>query len=225
MIDVSCIVTGKSSAMEIADGVIRGYNSQLAVAIIISAIVVLGSLVWWSSAYSWFGSPWQELPSSNEGNYPAPPMAQSPGMNGVASRGMMGGCMMGGCIGGNQITENSAPPRNELPEGVEPTVEFVLRTRFNSGGFFYEGVGDEISSIRNPTLEIDSGEVVAIAIINGDGVIHNLVIAGMNIYSKPVGRGESTSVTFIANELGEYAYYCSVPGHREAGMTGRLVIS
>jgi uncharacterized cupredoxin-like copper-binding protein len=37
--------------------------------------------------------------------------------------------------------------------------------------------------------------------------------------------GASNSVTFIPTEPGEYTYLCTVSGHREAGMTGTLVVT
>ncbi len=38
-----------------------------------------------------------------------------------------------------------------------------------------------------------------------------------------VGQGGVSEITFEAPP-GEYQYYCSVPGHREAGMVGTLVV-
>ncbi len=37
--------------------------------------------------------------------------------------------------------------------------------------------------------------------------------------------GESNTVEFTPAEAGEYEYFCTVPGHKEAGMSGALVVT
>ncbi len=37
--------------------------------------------------------------------------------------------------------------------------------------------------------------------------------------------GGANSVEFIPSEAGEYEFFCTVPGHKEAGMTGTLVVT
>jgi nitrite reductase (NO-forming) len=42
--------------------------------------------------------------------------------------------------------------------------------------------------------------------------------------SNPLKPGESGSAEFIAGEEGTYYYICTVPGHREQGMVGEIII-
>src|SRR5581483_11869288 len=39
------------------------------------------------------------------------------------------------------------------------------------------------------------------------------------------GRGASTTIAFRAGKPGDYAYFCSLPGHRAAGMEGHLTVT
>ena len=139
--------------------------------------------------------------------------------------GMMGWMMgshhaqMHGGVG--VYSQGSARSGEELGE---PSVEFTLRTRFVNGGFFFEGVGGDINGVANPTLRVKEGEVIRITLINGDGVVHNLAVPELGAYSSNVASvGEKTSVAFRA-EQGEYAYFCTIPGHREAGMIGKIIV-
>jgi plastocyanin len=56
---------------------------------------------------------------------------------------------------------------------------------------------------------------------NKSGVMHNIAIAGKGA-GKVITNGVSSfSATFAA---GTYTYFCEVPGHRQAGMAGKLVV-
>jgi uncharacterized cupredoxin-like copper-binding protein len=47
---------------------------------------------------------------------------------------------------------------------------------------------------------------------------------GENVLALHTDVGETQSVTFRALEAGEYEFYCTIPGHRESGMTGTLTV-
>jgi mono/diheme cytochrome c family protein len=57
---------------------------------------------------------------------------------------------------------------------------------------------------------------------NKSTTTHDIVIAGKGAGQKVSGGGVSK---FTANFApGTYTYYCSIPGHRQAGMQGKLVV-
>ena len=105
-----------------------------------------------------------------------------------------------------------------------PTV-FTLRTGVAEGRMVYLGVGGDIDGAVNPLLMVHEGETVQINLINGEGAEHDIVVDQYGARSsRVVGKGASSAVTFTASKTGEFAYYCSAPGHREAGMQGRIQV-
>lgn len=61
---------------------------------------------------------------------------------------------------------------------------------------------------------------------NGSPVAHNLTIAsssGQVVGATPTFQGGSKTLT-VSLKPGTYTFYCSVPGHRQAGMQGTLVV-
>ncbi|MGE3796193.1 MAG: PQQ-binding-like beta-propeller repeat protein [Thermomicrobiales bacterium] len=71
------------------------------------------------------------------------------------------------------------------------------------------------------TIEANTDAVVGL--INNGVAIHNFNIDELEIASGDFQSGETGSVTINA-EAGEYTYYCSIPGHREAGMVGVMIV-
>ena len=87
----------------------------------------------------------------------------------------------------------------------------------------YRGVGGDIDGIRNPTLIAVTGETVRITMVNAELMVHDIALEKLNIKSTQIlDKGVSTNITFKA--AASDTYYCSVPGHRAAGMEGRIVV-
>ncbi len=38
-------------------------------------------------------------------------------------------------------------------------------------------------------------------------------------------KGQSADLVFETNDAGEFVYYCTIPGHREEGMEGKLIVT
>lgn len=72
-------------------------------------------------------------------------------------------------------------------------------------------------------LTVKQGETVTITLTNSDG-FHDIVIDEFVVASEKIRTGETTSVTFVASEVGSFEYYCSVGSHRANGMFGTLVV-
>jgi len=76
---------------------------------------------------------------------------------------------------------------------------------------------------RNPTLRANKGERVRITITNGEQMTHDIALEKLGLKSKSINdKGAKTSITFTAGQ-GD-TYFCTVPGHRTAGMVGRFEV-
>jgi nitrite reductase (NO-forming) len=107
-----------------------------------------------------------------------------------------------------------------------PDVRYTLRTGIADGRMVYIGVGGTIDGVVNPTLRATVGDIVQIALVNGEGAIHDIAMEELGIRSQRVlGTGAGTTIAFQVSEAGTLTYFCTIPGHREAGMVGALVVT
>ena len=109
--------------------------------------------------------------------------------------------------------------------GMVPDVSFTLRTDVGQQGLSFVGVGGNIDGQHNPKLIVAEGAVVQITLINGDGALHDVVFPDFGGATEQVAaKGSSSTTVFKADKAGEFAYFCSLPGHRQAGMEGVLAV-
>ncbi|MGY5142977.1 MAG: plastocyanin/azurin family copper-binding protein [Candidatus Nitrosopumilus sp. bin_32a] len=90
---------------------------------------------------------------------------------------------------------------------------------------------------NNPSINMEVGDKVIFNVDNAGKSFHSFgvtqndegfggVIAGSEVAtaSNPLKPGESGTSEFIAGEEGVYYYICTVPGHREQGMVGKILV-
>ena len=81
-----------------------------------------------------------------------------------------------------------------------------------------------IDGKRNPVLKVRKGELVRIKLVNGELMTHDIAFEKAGIKSKTlVEKGDTSSVVFRAHKSD--VYFCSIPGHRAAGMVGKIEIT
>jgi nitrite reductase (NO-forming) len=122
------------------------------------------------------------------------------------------------------VTGCSSQPPVRAQDDYEKS--FTLQTIID-GQMVFQGVDGEIDGMHNPDLIVQLGDSVQITLINGDCIPHDLVIPDLAVYLPNVSREgdqEKTSFTVEKVEPGEYDYYCSVAGHRQMGMQGKMIV-
>jgi nitrite reductase (NO-forming) len=90
----------------------------------------------------------------------------------------------------------------------------------------------------NPTIEMSVGDKIVFDVVNDGMSFHAFgvtqdtegfsgIIPGSEIAAptNPLKPGESGTSEFIAGEEGTYYYICTVPGHRDQGMVGEIIVS
>jgi plastocyanin len=78
---------------------------------------------------------------------------------------------------------------------------------------------------QKSTLEAPAG-AITLVMENPSAIEHNIAVRGGDVDEQGdvVGQGGESTVTADL-EPGEYEFYCSVPGHEEAGMKGTLTVT
>jgi len=72
-------------------------------------------------------------------------------------------------------------------------------------------------------MSVRKGDTVKITFTNSQG-LHDLVIDEFNVRTKQLPAGQSETITFVADKVGSFEYYCSVGTHRQMGMVGTLTV-
>jgi len=75
------------------------------------------------------------------------------------------------------------------------------------------------------SITVSKGDSVKIIFKNVGTAGHNFVIGDLGVSTRVISAGSTETVEFTADKSGTFAFYCSVPGHRSAGMEGQVKIS
>ena len=72
-------------------------------------------------------------------------------------------------------------------------------------------------------IRVNRGDTVRITYVNTRGT-HDWTLDEFDAATSRISAGESETIEFVADEAGEFEFYCSVPGHRARGMYGRFIV-
>jgi nitrite reductase (NO-forming) len=130
------------------------------------------------------------------------------------------------------LAAGPGPAPSPAPHAAMPTMShempnavFTLRTGITHGKMVYIGKGGDIEGKVNPTLTVHEGDIVQITLVNGEGAEHDINLVDFHVASQRVTNpGASSTLMFHANDIGTFQYFCTVAGHREAGMQGMIKV-
>src|SRR5579862_6256412 len=122
-------------------------------------------------------------------------------------------------------TPNAVTPAGPAMSHEMPNAIFTLRTGIAQGKMVYIGKGGDIDGKINPTLTVHEGDIVQVTLVNGEGAEHDINVTDMHVSSQRVtSPGASSTLMFHASDIGTFQYFCTVAGHREAGMQGLIKV-
>lgn len=76
-----------------------------------------------------------------------------------------------------------------------------------------------------PEITVPANTEITINLSNAGISPHNLAITELQVASKDLASTETQTFTFNSGPAGTYEFFCSIPGHREMGMVGRLIVT
>lgn len=89
-------------------------------------------------------------------------------------------------------------------------------------------------------IVVEKNKPITFQLINSDQMEHDIEIINLsfstiteathhhklmeNVLHLHAGPQKTSELTFVINESGTYEFYCTIPGHKESGMVGQLVV-
>jgi plastocyanin len=81
----------------------------------------------------------------------------------------------------------------------------------------------EDSKFVERALELKDGQVLGLFVINKDGIAHAFDVDNLGIHVQ-LPADSTTAIAIKPTGRGRLEFYCSVPGHRDAGMAGTITV-
>lgn len=73
-------------------------------------------------------------------------------------------------------------------------------------------------------VQVEPDSRVRIKLVNKGNLSHNLHIKGNGGKTKTLQTGKSDTIVVTAPDSGKLAFFCNVPGHKQAGMRGEIAV-
>lgn len=84
-------------------------------------------------------------------------------------------------------------------------------------------IGKEFKFIPD-AIRVKKGQHVTIVFKNKGHVSHSLTIPDLGLHTPTIQSGSRATISFTAKDTGVHGFWCTVPGHKQAGMKGEVDI-
>jgi plastocyanin len=182
--------------------------------LIVALILAIGGAVWFSTKQA----PTVEAPTATETatQTPPTPASETPSTEDMGMTAEEHAAMMGESTQGTDV--GMEMPMADMPGMDHSTMG--MNTDTNAKTFMLHGTNFafDVKEIR-----VKKGDTVTINFMSMDG-FHDVVIDEFNARTEKIRTGGMSSITFVADKVGTFEYYCSVGSHRMNGMVGKLIV-
>jgi len=130
-------------------------------------------------------------------------------------------------------SEHKLAPGVATGKHMDVTLKFIESPDFKT--FAFNALPGEDG--HNPTINANVGDEIVFNVSNGGKSFHAFGVtketegatgvistSAIKSASNPLKPGEGGTSEFIPSEEGTYYYICTVPGHREQGMVGEIIV-
>ena len=117
----------------------------------------------------------------------------------------------------NSVNQTKTADQNEIKTLL------VATTAIDSGAVKEFTIFGDPFFFSPTIIKVKNGDTVKITFKNNEG-FHDLKIDEFNVATQKIKAGDEEMVTFVADKVGSFEYYCSVGDHRAKGMVGTIVV-
>ena len=79
-------------------------------------------------------------------------------------------------------------------------------------------------SLNPDEITLTAESTASIIFANVGTIAHNLTIGEFNVQSRTIQSNTRDTMTFTPDTTGRFPMWCDVPGHRNAGMEGLVIV-
>lgn len=183
--------------------------------LIVALIFIIGGAVWFTTKQT----PKVEAPTTTETTTQTPSTDPTPKTTTAEDMGMTAeehAAMMGESTKGTDV--GMEMPMADMPGMDHSTMG--MNADANAKTFMLHGT-DFAFDVKE--IRVKKGDTVTINFMSMDG-FHDVVIDEFNARTEKIRTGGMSSMTFVADKVGTFEYYCSVGSHRMNGMVGKLIV-